>query len=76
MIVNKMPFDPLENPGYMKQLEDDDCGVQFSHNTAEQIGGQLAAGFILTDIYSDKNGEGRLYELNIESFIATRAVKK
>ena len=76
MIVNKMPFDPLENPGYMKQLEDDDCGVQFSHNTEEQIGGQLAAGFILTDIYSDKNGEGRLYELNIESFIATRAVKK
>jgi SAM-dependent methyltransferase len=76
MIVNKMPFDPLENPDYMKQLEEDDSGVQFSHTTAEQIGGQLEAGFILTDILSDTNGSGRLHELNIESFIATRAVKR
>lgn len=74
-IVNKMPFDPLENPEYMKQLEEDDCGVQFSHTATEQIGGQLKAGFILTDIYGDTNGEGRLHDLNIESYIATRAVK-
>ena len=76
MIVNKMPFDPLENPAYLKQLTDDDDGVQFSHTVAEQIGGQLEAGFILTDIYGDTNGNGRLHELNIESYIATRAVKK
>ena len=76
MIVNKMPFDPLENPAYLKQLTDDDDGVQFSHTVAEQIGGQLDAGFILTDIYGDTNGNGRLHELNIESYIATRAVKK
>ncbi len=74
-IVNRMPFDPLTCPEYMRQLEEEDCGVQFSHTVAEQIGGQLAAGFILTDIYGDTNGQGRLHELNIESYIATRAVK-
>lgn len=74
-IVNRMPFDPLTCPEYMRQLEEEDYGVQFSHTVAEQIGGQLAAGFILTDIYGDTNGQGRLHELNIESYIATRAVK-
>ena len=75
MIVNKMPFDPLQNAEYMKQLQEDDDGVQFSHTVAEQIGGQLAAGFTLTGIYGDTNGTGRLHELNIESYIATRAVR-
>lgn len=74
-IVNSLPFDPLENEEYMKQLKDTDCGVQFSHTLEEQIGGQLEAGFILTDIYEDTNGEGRLHELHIPSYIATRAVK-
>ena len=32
-------------------------------------------GFTLTDLYEDTNGEGRLHELHIPSFIATRAVK-
>lgn len=74
-IVNKMPFNPLENDEQMKQLKDQDCGVQFSHTAEEQIGGQLKAGFILTDLFEDTNGEGRLHELNINSFWATRAVK-
>lgn len=39
-------------------------------------GGQLQAGFILTDIYQDTNGSGNLHEFNIPSFYATRAVKK
>ena len=42
----------------------------------EQIGGQLQAGFILTDIYQDTNGTGRLHEYNIPTFWATRAIKR
>ena len=76
MLVNKMPFDPLQDPEYMKQLQEDDDGVQFSHTVEEQIGGQLKAGFLLTDIFGDTNGEGRLYELNIEAYLATRAIKQ
>lgn len=74
-IVNTMPFDPLVNEAQRLQLEKDDCGMQFSHTVAQQIGGQLAAGFRLTDIYGDTNGEGRLHEMGIETYLATRAVK-
>jgi hypothetical protein len=49
----------------MKQLEADDSGVQFSHTIEEQIGGQLKAGLMLTDLYEDTNGQGYLHELNI-----------
>lgn len=74
-IVNSLPFDPIANPKYMKQLQDNDCGVQFSHTVGELLGELLKAGFVLTDVYEDTNGEGRLHELNIPSFIAVRAVK-
>ena len=74
-VVNSLPFDPIADPEQMKQLEDADCGVEFSHTLEEQIGGQLEAGFRLTGLYEDTNGEGRLHEMNIPSFIATRAVK-
>lgn len=75
-IVNTMPFNPLINEKYKKQLQYEDCGIQFSHTISEQIGGQLKAGLVLTDIYSDTNGYGYLHELNVETYIATRAIKK
>lgn len=74
-MVNSLPFNPLKNPQQMAQLEACDGGIQFSHTIEEQIGGQLKAGFCLTDLYEDTNGEGRLHELNVPCFIATRAVK-
>lgn len=74
-VVNRLPFDPIANPEQMQQLRNEDAGVQFSHTLAEQLGGQLEAGFTLTGIYEDTNGEGRLHQLNIPSFIATRAIK-
>ena len=75
-IINRLPFDPLENPDQMKQLQESDSGVQFSHTLTEQIGGQLRAGFTLTDMYEDTNGSGRLHELNVPTMLATRSVKK
>lgn len=74
-ISNSMPFNPLTNELQRKQLEEEDCGMQFSHTMEEQIGGQLKAGFVLTDLFGDTNGEGRLHDMNIETYIATRAVK-
>lgn len=74
-IENKMPFNPLENKHYMDTLLRDNQGVQFSHTLEEQIGGQLEAGFTLTNLYEDTNGEGRLHELNINTYLATRAIK-
>lgn len=75
MIVNTMPFNPLKNEDQRRQLEESDCGIQFSHTIEEQIGGQLEAGLVLTHLYGDTNGEGRLHEMNVECYLASRAVK-
>lgn len=75
MLANALPFDPLTNPEQMAQLEATDSGVQFSHTLEEQIGGQLEAGFVLTGLYEDTNGEGRLHEFNVPTYIATRSVR-
>ena len=52
------------------------CGIQFSHTLEEQLGGQLAAGFRLVDLYEDTNGQGRLHEMNIKTYLATYAIKE
>ena len=75
-IENSFPFNPLKNADQMALLQKNNDGVQFSHTLEEQIGGQLAAGFTLTHIYDDINGAGRLHDLNVPSFFATRCVKK
>lgn len=72
----KLPFNPLKDRQQYENSMKNDWGIQFSHTIEEQIGGQLHAGFILTDIFQDTNGEGRLHEYNIPTFYATRAIKK
>lgn len=74
-ILNRMPFDPVENEEYRRQLEEGDFGMQFSHTLEEQIGGQLKAGFTLRDLYEDTNGSGYLHELNIKTYVATLSEK-
>ena len=74
-IENTMPFNPLKNEAQRRALEAQDGGMEFSHTLEEQLGGQLEAGFLLTHLYGDTNGEGYLHEHNIETFLATRAVK-
>ena len=75
-IINHLPFDPLADETQRAQLEAADAGMQFSHSLEEQINGQLEAGFTLLNLYEDTNGEGRLHELNIPTFLAMRAVKR
>jgi len=50
---------------------------EFSHTLEEQIGGQLAAGFVLTGFYEDYDVEedGSPLRKYMPSYIATRAVK-
>lgn len=74
-IVNSLPFDPLANEDQRRQLEESDSGMQFSHTLEEQINGQLEAGFRLLALYEDTNGQGRLHELNIPTFLAMLAQK-
>jgi len=72
----RLPFDPEADPVQRRLLEESDSGIQFSHTLTEQIGGQLRAGFTLTDLYEDTNGSGLLHDHGIPSFAATRAVKQ
>ena len=74
-IINTLPFDPVKNPEHRRQLEEDDSGMQFSHTLDEQIGGQLRAGFTITDFFEDYETEGGLHEYNVPCYIATRAIK-
>lgn len=75
-IVHSLPFNPLEDSSLLEELKrDEDDGVQFSHTTVEHLNALLSAGFMLTDIYEDTNGEGRLHELNIPTFTAIRVIK-
>ncbi len=75
--ANKLPFNPLKaSEEEYKRMVDNDEGIQFSHSLEEQIGGQLKAGFILTDLYEDKDREGQsLIREFVPQYIATRAIK-
>ncbi len=74
-LTHKLPFDPLLDEALYQECMESDCGVQFSHTLEEQIGGQLKAGLMLTDLFEDYNSTGRLHEFHIPTFLATRAVK-
>lgn len=76
VLTYRLPFNPLKDPELYQECLNKDLGIQFSHSIEEQIGGQLKAGFMLTDLYEDTNGSGRLHEYNVPTFIATRAIKK
>lgn len=73
--VHALPFNPLKDEALYRKSLAQDWGIQFSHSIEEQLGGQLRAGFVLTDIYHDTNGSGRLHELRAPTFFATRCVK-
>jgi SAM-dependent methyltransferase len=47
----------------------------FGHSLEAQIGGQLAAGFVLTGLYEDEHVEGVGINAYLPTFIATRAVR-
>lgn len=71
-----LPFNPLRDHRLYQECMENDLGIQFSHTLDEQIGGQLKAGFMLTDLYEDTNGSGRLHEYHVPTYIATRAMKR
>lgn len=75
-VIYSLPFNPLKDEKIYEDSLKNDWGIQFSHTLEEQIGGQLRAGFRLTDLYEDTNGEGNLHDHHVPSFVATRCVKE
>lgn len=74
VVEHKVPYNPLKDKElYEHSLKLDDT-LQFSHTMEEQIGGQLKAGLILTDLYEDREPEGNLGK-HFPQYICTRSVK-
>lgn len=76
-VANRLPFNPLKaSEEEYKRMAENFEGIQFSHSLEEQIGGQLKAKFILTDLYEDRDREGcGILREYTPQYIATRAKK-
>ncbi len=74
---NKLPFDPLSmsDAEFCRQRDNFEA-IQFSHSMEEQLGGQLRAGFILRDLYEDRDREGcGILREYTTQYMATLAIK-
>lgn len=79
-VRHTIPYSDLKNltPVDLQRLVlDKQAPLAFAHTLTDQIGGQLAAGFLLRGFYEDKHLKSRGDPLSdyMESFIATCAVK-
>lgn len=65
VVSHKIPYSP------------DSCLMEYGHTLEDQIGGQLRAGFVITDMYEDVNRENTktILENYIPIYMATKAVK-
>jgi SAM-dependent methyltransferase len=59
----------------LRELIEADEALEFGHSLQDQVGGQLEAGLLLTDMYEDHWGDGKALDAFLPAFIATRAVK-
>ena len=72
---NKLPYSDLDLPEEeFAAIAGDAPLVCFSHSWEDQIGGQLAAGFVLTGLFEDEWQDSPASRL-FPPFVATRAVK-
>ena len=71
-----IPYSDLESldEARRQKIIDNGWPLEFAHTLEHQIGGQLAAGFVLTGFYEDRSPEDYLSRF-IATFIATRALK-
>jgi SAM-dependent methyltransferase len=72
-VRHKIPYSDVETYG-MEQLQLEDRPAEFGHSLADQLAGQMEAGFAVIGMYEDHHNQVKLSEY-IETYIATRAVK-
>ncbi|WP_025007087.1 class I SAM-dependent methyltransferase [Marinilabilia salmonicolor] len=77
-LIYSQPYSDLDSLPKEKldELIESQETLEFGHSLTDEIGGQLNAGFLITDFYEDDwNGEKEI-DKYLPSFFATRAVKK
>jgi ubiquinone/menaquinone biosynthesis C-methylase UbiE len=77
-IVHNIPYSDLESLSdrQIEMYKREGIPFEFGHTIEDQIGGQIAAGFIIDGFYEDKHNpkDHPIYK-HISTFIATRASK-
>ena len=75
-VAHRIPYSDRESLSVEERarLVEQGTPLEFGHTLADQIGGQLAAGFVLTGFYEDIDPETILGQ-QIPSYIATKALK-
>jgi SAM-dependent methyltransferase len=74
VVRHPLPFSTLDLPDAEREQVYGDGPVEFSHSLTEQIGGQLAAGLVLTHLVEAPHHWGPTARY-LPGYIATRAVK-
>lgn len=76
-LLYKQPFSDLYSlpKEKLNLLIENNEALVFGHSLSDQIGGQLEAGFLITDMYEDNWGGDHKIDEYFPGFIATRAVK-
>ncbi len=79
IVRHRIPYSDLESltPDQRQHYMDAEEPLCFGHTLADQIGGQLAAGFAMAGFYEDRNDDStdQILSKFIDPFIATLAVK-
>jgi SAM-dependent methyltransferase len=75
-VAHRIPYSDRESLSDQERarLAEQGTPLEFGHTLDDQIGGQLAAGFVLTGFYEDIDPDTVLGE-HIPSYIATKALK-
>lgn len=77
-LVHPIPHSDAKDPGVVARRQTEGRPLEFGHSLSELIGGQLASGFRLTDLYEDRFGGAdsfeRAFDRVMAGLIATRAV--
>ncbi len=72
----RLPYSDLDlEPGERAEIFGADSPYEFSHSMDAQIGGQLAAGFMLAGFYSTPHHASLSAKFGIPGYFATRALK-
>jgi SAM-dependent methyltransferase len=76
-IAHSIPYSDLTSISQEELEEHTQKGlpVEFGHSLTDLVGGQCAAGFVITDMYEDYMLDSPLHNYH-PSYIATRAMKK
>jgi hypothetical protein len=74
VVRHPLPFSTLDLPEDERARACADGPIEYSHSLTEQIGGQLAAGFLLTHL-AEAPHHADATARYMPGYIATRAVK-